>query len=60
MSYIEKLNSVLVGRVVRKKNDLDNKVRILQLNNDGTATIKCLNNFVCNVSFISLIRKFCF
>ncbi len=59
MGYIEKLNSMLVGRLVHKRNDLDFKVRILQLNNNGTALVKFDNKFG-NVSFFKLMKYYVF
>lgn len=59
MGYIEKLNSMLVGRLVHKRNDLDFKVRILQLNNNGTALVKFDNKFG-NVSFFKLMNYYVF
>ena len=60
MDYKEKLNKLLVGRIVKCSDDLFSQVRIIQLNNDGSVLIKNLKNGLYEICFLSLIKKYVF
>ena len=54
------LNKLLVGRIVKRNDDLFSCVRIIQINNDGSVLVKNLKNGLYEIWFLSLIKKYVF
>ncbi len=60
MDYKEMINKLLIGRIVKRVDDLFSQVRIIQINNDGSVLVKNLNNGLYEIWFLNLIKKYVF
>ncbi len=54
------INKLLIGRIVKRVDDLFSQVRIIQINNDGSVLVKNLNNGLYEIWFLNLIKKYVF